>query len=76
MKKVGKIITYDGRFGQIVDDVEQVDFSNVDFSYQENPAVGDYVVFRKETKKEGISLARNIKVLKNSSHQKMRKEHN
>lgn len=63
MKKLGKVITFNGYFGQIVDKEGKVDFSKQDISNDYLPAVGDVVLFRKEKKEANIALAKNIKIL-------------
>lgn len=64
MKRVGKVITFNGYYGQIIDKEGKVDFSKQDISNDSIPTIGDVVLFRKEKKEANIALAKNIKVLR------------
>lgn len=64
MKKVGKIIAFDGHYGVILDDEGKVDFCYRDFSEGNQGEVFDLVLFRKEQREDDVQLAKNIKVIK------------
>lgn len=64
MKLIGKINTYNGRYGTIItQDDECVDFDFKDISFNQNVNVGDIVEFRLEVKFSNIKIARNINVI-------------
>ena len=64
MKLIGKINTYNGKFGTIVaENKEIIDFSFKDISLNSDVNIGDMVEFRLETKFQNIRIARNIKLM-------------
>lgn len=64
MRKVGKVVSYDGRFGTIADEQKNLlDFERKNISLDEVVKSGDAVEYRKEMRPEGVLLARNVKVL-------------
>lgn len=68
MKKIGKIDSYNGKYGTIVtDNNEIIDFDFKDISFKQKLNVGDIVEFRLETKFPNIKLARNITIASNIS---------
>lgn len=61
MRAIGKIIQFDGRYGIIVDQDEEVEFQIQDVLY--SPVqVGDLVFFRKERREPDLILARYISI--------------
>ena len=64
MKKIGKVMVFDGRTGIIfaLEEEKTVDFSARDFS-EYSLKVGDVVEFREEKRADEVRLARNIKVI-------------
>lgn len=65
MKIIGKIIHYNGKYGTIVTEKDEIDFSKKDISLNQEVSVGDLVEFRLENKSSNIKIARNINKLKN-----------
>ena len=65
MKKNGKIIEFDGRFGRINGEQHNYDFHISDLSNkdEETIQIGDIVEFRPEFRSHNISRAKNIKIL-------------
>lgn len=64
MKLIGKINTYNSKFGTIVaENKEIIDFSFKDISLNSDVNIGDMVEFRLETKFQNIRIARNIKLM-------------
>ena len=66
MKKNGKIIEFDGRFGRINGEQNYYDFHISDLSNnkeKETIQIGDTVEFRPEFRPHNISRAKNIKIL-------------
>ncbi|MBQ9318686.1 MAG: hypothetical protein IJR82_03565 [Bacilli bacterium] len=64
MKLIGKITTYNGKYGTIItQDNELIDFDFKDISFNQNINEGDIVEFRLEIKFPNIKIARNINVI-------------
>ncbi len=64
MKLIGKINTYNGKYGTILtQDNELVDFDVKDISFNQNIKIGDIVEFRLEVKLSNIKIARNINIM-------------
>lgn len=63
MQSIGKIINYDGTFGTIQDQQDQIEFSKNDV-LDNHIMIGDIVLFRKEKRDPNLILARYITVLK------------
>ncbi len=71
MKLIGKIDTYNGRYGTIVtQDNQVVDFDYKDISFDQNINIGDIVEFRLEVKSFHVKIARNINLLSNEQSKK------
>ena len=69
MKKIGKVIQYDGHFGSIVNEKDIIEFADKDISPgNENVDIGDLVEFREEKRDPNLTLARNVKILKKSKN--------
>ena len=66
MKKVGKVLNYDGRFGTIISSGDKVSFSKEDLT-SESVEKGDIVEYRLEEREPDLKIARFIKVLKSDS---------
>ncbi len=69
MKKIGRIIKYNGIFGRIAEAEENdfVDFSKKDVRNQP-VQVGDIVIYRKEEREPNLKLARYVKVYSSKNH--------
>ena len=64
MKLIGKIKTYNGKYGTIVTEINEIiDFDFKDVSFKQIINIGDIVEFRLETKFPNIKIARNIKII-------------
>lgn len=64
MKLIGKITTYNGKYGTITtQDNEVIDFDFKDISFNQNINEGDTVEFRLEVQFSDIKIARNINVI-------------
>lgn len=59
MKEIGKITQFNGRYGIIMDQQDEVEFCIQDVLYFE-VSVGDIVFFRKEWREPDLFLARYI----------------
>lgn len=67
MKMVGKIKTYNGKYGVIISqDGQEIDFEVNDVSLEQSINVGSIVEFRVEIRFPNIRIARNINVLPNT----------
>lgn len=60
MKAIGKINSYNGKYGTIIKDDEIIDFEFKDISFKQKLNIGDVVEFRIEQKFPNIKIARNI----------------
>ncbi len=60
MKTIGVVHFYNGEYGVILREKEEIDFSIEDISFQQEIHEGDLVVFRVEERFPAIKLARNI----------------
>lgn len=64
MKLIGKINTYNGKYGTILtQDNELIDFDFKDISFNQNINISDVVEFRLEVKLSNIKIARNIIII-------------
>ena len=64
MKLIGKVTKYNGKFGTIVtQDDDIVDFDFDDISFNQNINIDDVVEFRLETRIPNIKIARNIRLV-------------
>lgn len=64
MKLIGKVNSYNGKYGTIItNDNDVVDFSNKDISFNQKIDIGDEVEFRLEIKVPDIKIARNVNII-------------